>query len=199
MVFGNALQRARIAWLHKLSRPRRVLIVGEGNGCFLSALLDKFPEAQVDCVDASAQMLHLAHQRLVQRKPAAEGQVRFFCDDILHWEADSAGYDLVVTHFVLDCFRRHDLVTVVDKIAGLAAPQAVWLLADFHVSQGALARAHAHIWLAAMYLFFRLTTGIKARHLVSPTPLLKGQAFYRIHRRHWWGGLIKSEVWRRSA
>lgn len=199
LVFGGALQRARVAWLHKLERPQRILIVGEGNGRFLTALLDAYPQAQIDCVDASARMLQLAHDRLMRKHPEAEAQVRFFCEDILHWLPDDRRYDVIVTHFVLDCFRAEELRWLVARLSEIAEPGAVWLLADFHISQGPLARAHAHVWVMAMYLFFRLTTRIKATRLVNPTAFLKRTGFSRLHRRHWWGGLIKSELWQRLA
>jgi ubiquinone/menaquinone biosynthesis C-methylase UbiE len=197
LAFGNALQRARTLWIDKIPAPQHVLIVGEGNGRFVCALVDAHGKIDIDCVDASAQMLRFARRRLLQKHPDASDHVRFLHEDINAWQPSDGCYDLVVTHFFLDCFRADEVERIVSKLSRAATKNADWLLADFTVPQAKLTRWHAKIWLGAMYLFFRLVAGIKARRLVDPTPYLKTNGFSCVGRSSSRGGILKSECWRR--
>jgi ubiquinone/menaquinone biosynthesis C-methylase UbiE len=188
--FGSVLQKARTRWIETLPRPKRVLTVGEGTGHFLRKFLCVHRDAVVDCVDSSARMLEFARLRI----PDGVTRVRFFEQDILSWTPPGC-YDLVVTHFVLDCFPQKELQLIVRKLAGLATPGAYWLLADFCIPKTSFARVHAKIWLATLYWFFRTTTEIRAKRLVDPTPELRANGFVRLRRSQWRLGLVKSELW----
>ena len=132
IAFGNALQRARVACLGEIGSPRRALIVGEGNGRFLAALLQRQPLIKIDCIDSSQRMLELARQSVLRIAPDEIGRVTFFLADVISW-APNDSYDLIVTHFLLDCFGTQQVASIVAKLAQAAAPTATWLLADFRV------------------------------------------------------------------
>ena len=153
LAFGSALQSARVAFLSEIGDTRRALIAGEGNGRFLEALLRRHPTIRVDCVDASARMLQLAKARVHD-----DARVRFLHEDLKVWSPEENAYDLIVTHFFLDCFVEDEIAVIVTKLARAATADAVWLLSDFSIPAGGLAKVHARIWLSAMYRFFRLTT-----------------------------------------
>ena len=193
VAFGAVLQKARTRWIEEISAPRRVLIVGQGVGCFLGEFLRVHPRAVVDCVDTSARMLELARRRVHD----SVNRVRFFQRDILSW-TPSASYDLLVTNFVLDCFPQDELRVIVRKLAESATPGAHLLLADFSLPEIPIARAHAKIWLAAMYWFFRATTEMRAKHLIDPTPELEAHGFVCFSRSFWRLGLVKSELWQNA-
>ena len=124
MVFGNALQRARIYWIDKIPRPGRALIVGEGNGRFLCELLRVHPKIEIDCIDASERMLQLTRSRVRRTRPESLAHVQFFHQDILNWSPRHS-YDLLVTHFLLDCFESEKLELIVAKLAETARQNAV--------------------------------------------------------------------------
>jgi len=194
IAFGNALQRARVACLDEIGSCQRALIVGEGNGRFLAELLRAQPEVEVDCVDASERMLKLARQQI----GVDASRVRFLQRDITSWTPPERDYDLIVTHFSLDCFPGNQLAAVVENLARGAANNATWLLADFNVPVGALGRVRARAWLAAMYLFFRLTARIEAKRLIDPSPFLRGAGFLLKHSVPFRGGIVKSQLWQRN-
>jgi ubiquinone/menaquinone biosynthesis C-methylase UbiE len=196
--FSNALQHARIFWLDKIPAPQRVLIIGEGNGRFLCELVNAHDRIDVDCVDASAQMLLLARRRLLQNHTETSEHVRFIREDINSWQPAVESYDLIVTHFFLDCFPRDEADYIVTKLSHAAARSAVWLLADFAIPETRYARWRARTWLYAMYLFFRSVAGIRAKCLVDPTPLLEANGFVCVGRELSSNGMVKSEYWRRS-
>ena len=198
IAFGDDLQRSRVACLAEIDTPRKALIVGEGNGRFLCELLRLHPEVEVDCLDASARMLELAQERVERELPERTKEVRFLHQDINSWIAPERHYDLIVTHFVLDCFPEATLSGVLSKLARAATDDANWLLADFCVPPSGMARFRAKAWLAAMYAFFRITARIPAKTLINPTGLLQREGFTLARQNVFRKGMLKSEVWQRD-
>jgi SAM-dependent methyltransferase len=196
IVFGDALQRARVGCLGEIGTPHRALIVGEGNGRFLCELLRRYPGVEVDCVDASARMLQLARQRIERELPEAVDRINFLQRDITSWSPPGHQFDLIVTHFVLDCFPENRVAEIVTNLSAAATGNATWLLADFCVPPGPFARRRTALWLAAMYGFFRVTAGIEARGLVDPSPFLRAGGLELIKQSLFRSGLLKSEIWR---
>jgi ubiquinone/menaquinone biosynthesis C-methylase UbiE len=198
IAFGNALQKCRVACLEEIRSPSRVLVAGEGNGRFLCELLRRDRGVQVDCIDASERMLQLARRRVQRELPDRADQVRFLHRDITSWLPPENAYDLLVTHFVLDCFPEAELAGAIKKFAAAAKSEAAWLLADFRLPDRGFARLHAQAWLAAMYQFFRLTARIQATELVDPTSHLQSAGFSLAHQHLFRRGMLKSELWRKS-
>ena len=197
MAFGSALQRARLTCLDAIGSPRRALIVGEGNGRFLAALLQRQPLIKIDCIDGSERMLERARQRVLRTAPDEIHRVAFLLADVTSW-APNDRYDLVVTHFLLDCFSIQRVSGIVAKLAQAAAPEAAWLLADFRVPEAGFARNHALAWLAVMYWFFRSVARIEARDLVDPSPFLRAEGFVLERQLLFRFGMLKSELWRKQ-
>jgi ubiquinone/menaquinone biosynthesis C-methylase UbiE len=199
IAFGGDLQRARVACLGEIGAPRRALIIGEGNGRFLCKLLRRHEQVEVDCVDASGRMLKLARQRLERRLPADATRVHFIHQNITSWSPPEASYDLIATHFFLDCFAGDRLADVVAKLSRAATSSATWLLADFCLPTGGFARIRARLWLAAMYRFFHFTAGIEARELEDPSPFLRTAGFALVSQHLFGCGMVKSEIWRNTG
>ena len=188
---GGRLQRCRVAFLGAIPPPRRVLILGEGRGNFLAELRKRFPEASVVVVDASARMLEHAKRR------AGETSAEFIHTDVLSWTPESGGFDLIVTHFFLDCLTADELDVLIPRLADWASPEAHWLLADFEIAPRGLARWRSRWIVALLYRFFRITCGLKADSLVAPDPKLASAGFRLAGRMTSEWGLLKSECWRR--
>lgn len=193
ITFLDKLQTARIAFIDQLGTPKRALITGEGDGRFLGELLCEHPAITVDCLDASARMLQLARKRV-----DGDSRVRFLHENLLNWSPEKNAYNLIVTHFFLDCFAKDEIADIVAKLASGATRNAIWLLADFSIPSRGPARLHAQIWLGAMYRWFRLTTRISGSRLVDPTGILQCHGFCLAARHLWQFGLIKSELWHRQ-
>ena len=193
---GDKLQRCRTAFLHDIPPPRAVLLIGEGNGRCLEALLRVWPTAQFTCVDASVRMLECARARL-----SAQGldlaAVRFIHADVLEWTPPSGHFDLVVTNFFLDCFRADQLAALVPRLAQSAKPDAHWLLADFCEPPAGLAKWRARLILQAMYIFFRVVTRLPATRLTPPDSFLRQGGFGLRQRRMFEWGLLHSDLWER--
>jgi ubiquinone/menaquinone biosynthesis C-methylase UbiE len=194
LAFGNTLQSARTLWIRKIPRPKRSLILGEGNGRFLCALLRAHPKIDVDCIDASRDMLRIARRRVERKCPESLPHVRFLRRDILRW-SPQASYNLLITHFFLDCFQSDQLEEIIAKLSRAASAGAVWLLADFTIPTQPFARLHALLWLCMMYTFFRATTGITANSIVDPTSFLAANRFVRTKEKSLRWRMIKSEAY----
>jgi ubiquinone/menaquinone biosynthesis C-methylase UbiE len=192
VAFGNQLQRARIAFVREIGTPRRVLIVGEGNGRFLAELLRVYPGLQVDCIEASARMIALARQRV------NAGQIHFIHANVQDAVLEAETYDLIVTHFLLDCFDEKTLPRLIDKLTSAATPAARWLVADFCEPTRGWHRWRARAVIASMYFFFRVVAGIEARQLVDYRPLLRGQGFDCTNEMIMPNEMIRSELWQRQ-
>lgn len=194
---GWKLQRCRTAFLHEATGHRRVLIAGEGDGRFLSAFLQRNPQAQVTCVERSARMIQLARERIGNRSGDLD-RVEFIQADILAWDPAPGRFDLVVTHFFLDCFTAEQLELVIDRLAKAAAPESCWLLADFQEPEKGLWRWRARTILWVAYRFFRLTTSLPAGRLVCPDAGMRRHGFELTQRGASEWGLLHSDVWKRS-
>lgn len=191
---GPRLQQCRVAWLEHLAGCEHLLIAGVGHGHFLQACAQRFPLANITCVDASARMLSFARRR-------AEPQTRridFVHASLPEWLPSSATFDAVVTHFFLDCFEPARLHVVVDGLSRALRVNARWLLADFTLPRKGWRRQRARALHTAMYAFFRPVAGVRARRVTPPDSLLREQGFVLARRmtREW--GLLHSDVWNRG-
>jgi SAM-dependent methyltransferase len=182
--FGRALERRREAFVSEVSDARRILALGDGDGRALAALLAAAPHACVDYIDLSARMLELARTR------NGTEHVNYRCEDASTAPLPTADYDLIVTHFFLDCFDETDMEPLIARLAHAATPKARWLVSEFR-GNGWLVRA--------LYFCFRFTTGLRTRRLADHHPILKRHGFGVVRHEDAWRGLLASELWERCA
>jgi SAM-dependent methyltransferase len=163
----------------------------------VAELLRAHPQVRCVCVDSSAGMVRAARARLRQ-DGVDEGRAEFIQADLLDWAAPEAAFDLIVTHFFLDCFPQEQLERLMPKLCGAAAPQACWLLADFQEPAAGPARWRARAVIEVMYIFFRWAAALPASRLTPPGPLLARHGFILGQRRTYDWGLLHSELWTRG-
>lgn len=191
---GDKLQRCREVFLTGIEVPKQILIVGEGHGRSLVACRRQFPEAHITCVDSSREMLIQARKNL-GRHGLTEKAVEFVQTDVMSWTPPPGRYDLLITHFFLDCFRPDQLEVLVPLLAHATAPRASWLIADFQVPPSGWRRLRSRIILGMLYRFFRATTHLSADRLVPADPFLTAAGFQLHDRQEREWGLLKSEWW----
>ena len=193
---GSLLQRCRTAFLTETGRARSALLLGEGPGRYLVELLRANPHVTVTCLDSSARMQAIARRR-ASEAGFARRQLRFVCTDWADWCPDSGSFDLVVTHFFLDCFPDDELARLIAKISALMLPNASWVLSDFRVPEGGWRRVRARLVLGLAYTFFRITTGLNTRRLPSVAPLLESAGFELREQQLFNYDLLHAQVWQR--
>ena len=183
------------------NRRCRALLLGDGDGRFLAALLDANATVQIDCVDSSAKMLALARERSLRAsgKDQVAFRVRFLHADARQWSPPvGTVYDLVVTHFFLDCLTDADLAQLLNRLEPSLACNAVWLVSEFHQPSGGLRAWRAKLWIGGLYLAFGWLTGLRVRRLPDHRRALTSHQFTleQAVQAEW--GLLVSEWWRRS-
>lgn len=192
--FGRRLEETRFAGLdfltEKLPQDTRVLVVGDGDGRFTLELVSRRPDLRIDFVELSEGMLTLAKSKF--QKLSSPPHIRWVHQDIREWKATE--YSLIVTHFFLDCFSPDELPSLVEDLKNKIVLGGYWLHSDFSPSTGTWARA----LLKTMYLFFRLTAGLKTRQLLKPQPLFRGYSLELIFQFSQAKGFIYSEIWRKN-
>jgi ubiquinone/menaquinone biosynthesis C-methylase UbiE len=194
---GSRLQRCRTAWFGELGGARRMLIAGVGHGPALVDLLRRHPTLEVTCVDASARMLAVA-RRQVQRAGLGRARLEFIHASLLEWSPPAGRFDVIATHFFLDCFAPAQLAAVIAALGRAATPDARWIVSDFAVPARGPARWRAQAVHAIMYGFFRVVTRLGARRLTPPDDLLAQHGFDRRRRVTYEWGLLHADLWARS-
>lgn len=190
--FGGALQRARTAHIARLRHCDDILILGDGDGRFLTALLPIAPHARVHCVDASRAMQDLAAARV---GAADRDRVTFECADARALDLGARRFDAVVTLFFLDCLTAGEVDALIARTTPHLRPRALWLFADFAIPPRGLARLHARVIVGTLYRFFQWRAGLEVQTLPPSEALLERAGFVLEDERGFRAGLIRSTVY----
>jgi ubiquinone/menaquinone biosynthesis C-methylase UbiE len=190
LALGRTLERARECFLPRLAKCKSVLALGDGDGRFLERLLKQNPEMQAVAVDTSAAMLALLRERCGER-------VRIVHRSALLAQAEP-GTDLVVTHFLLDCFPQHQVEELVTGLGKQLEPGVLWLVSDFGVPRVRCLRPLAAAYVRLLYLAFRILTGLRATKLPNPQRALEQAGFLHLERKEFLFGLVYTELWQRQ-
>lgn len=195
LTLGQTLERARMHFLTRLSSARNALVLGDGDGRFLARLLAVNPGLRATAIDSSAEMLRLLSERC---SPYADRLETLHCD-VMQFSPDrGVDYDLVVTHFFLDCFEESQLEALMSRLIPFLAPEAVWLVSDFRIPSGAL-RLPAKVLIRGLYFAFRILTGLRTTRLPQHDVILSIAGFERIDRKFFLGGVLMTEIWQRGC
>lgn len=197
LAFGRALEKTRFEYLRTVARARRVLVLGDGDGRFLAALAAENRDCDIDSVDTSGEMLRLAGSRLKRARVSSLERVHLHHADAREFQFPCDCYDLIATHFFLDCFKTEEIVHLISQIARAAAPQATWLISEFREPASGFGRYRARLTIWASYLFFRFAAGLQTRTLPDYRPVLIANGFRMCEFRLRSNGMLISELWRR--
>ena len=189
LTFGPLLQRCRCAFLSTLARHRRALVLGDGDGRFTACLLQENCAVSVDAVDASQAML----RQLSGRSPAS--RVRTHVADARTFSPPRSDYDLIATHFFLDCLSSTEVRDLARRLRDHSSRNAVWVVSEFAIPSNLFGRIVAHPVISALYLAFGLLTNLEIRKLPDHRAALaqSGWSLARQHKRL--AGLLVSELW----
>jgi ubiquinone/menaquinone biosynthesis C-methylase UbiE len=192
LAFGDGMQRAREAATRLAvddgAPVRRALVVGDGDGRGALALAQAWPDAELHLVDASGEFLERAEARL-----GAQGiRARYAQLELPEAALPPGPFDLIATHFFLDCFEGELLARVVAALSSVAARDARWIVSDFHTPESGWPRLYAQAWLGVLYPFFRVTAGLQAQRLEDPAGPLRANGWQVV------GPCVEQRLWRSS-
>jgi SAM-dependent methyltransferase len=195
LTLGRALEHCRLHHLPTLLQQKKALILGDGDGRFLAHLLAQSPHLQADAVDTSATMLELLRHRCEAATPNIAPRLQVHHTDALSFtQAQGKKYDLVVTHFFLDCLPQSDLEALTARIIPTLTPGALWLVSDFRIPSGPM-RVPAKIIVRTLYLAFRILTGLRTTRLPDHATPFTRAGLTRIAHHHQLAGLLTTELW----
>jgi SAM-dependent methyltransferase len=197
IAFGRKLEACRFAFLDHTKSSKCAFLCGDGDGRFLAKLLSASPFVEVDFVDSSSKMLELAERRAFSLGSLFRSRVRFHLADIREFTPNSPAYDLVATHFFLDCFDDSELPQLVRRIAAWTTADSQWLLSDFREAPGTLPRFWTRAVIRSLYAAFHLTTGLQVTHIPNYRAALINSGFVSQLEFNLRAGLLHSSLWTR--
>jgi SAM-dependent methyltransferase len=193
LTLGRALENCRTHYLAQLLDRRHALVIGDGDGRFLAELLKRNPHLQADAIDTSATMLQLLRKRC--EAATSDAAIRLHTHHASALTVPLSGpYDLVVTHFFLDCLTQPELDSLITRINPTLAPGALWLISDFRIPRSPM-HLPAKLFIRSLYLAFRLLTGLRTTHLPDHATPLTQAGLTRISHQHRLAGLLITELW----
>lgn len=194
--FGPMLERCRFSFVPELATTSRALVLGDGDGRFLGRLLAAAPQVHAHAVDASPAMLRRLRARATRLGAAA--RLTTTCTDIRTFAASASAetYDLVATHFFLDCLTPDETDALALRLRPHLAPGALWVVSEFEVPEaGRLRAACSRATISGLYAAFRVLTGLRVRRIPPWRESLARTGFTRRSSRSFLGGLLVAELW----
>jgi ubiquinone/menaquinone biosynthesis C-methylase UbiE len=192
LTLGPILQQTRLHYLPALTQQKSALILGDGDGRFLAQLLIQNPHLQAEAIDTSTTMLHLLRQRCA---PHASRLQTHNLNALTFHPKPTKKYDLIVTHFFLDCLTQPELETLIAQITPHVAPEALWLISDFRIPPTGPMRPIARAYIRSLYAVFRILTGLRPTNLPDHTTPLTQSGFTRTAQHLRLYGLLTTELW----
>ena len=192
LTLGRALERSRLYFLTDLRDRTSALVLGDGDGRFLARLFAQNPALQADAVDISRVML-----RLLERRCPPNAALHTHHTDALTFLSESPKfpYDLVVTHFFLDCLTQSEVTQLAEGIAPSLTPESLWIVTDFTIPSGFM-QLPATLLVRSLYLAFRIFTGLRVSRLPDHHAALQAAGFLRVRQHSSLFGILVSELWK---
>jgi ubiquinone/menaquinone biosynthesis C-methylase UbiE len=189
--FGPFLWRCRLAFLPEVRSRKCALILGDGDGRFTAQLLKENPQIEIEAVDASEAM----QRQLMRRAGPNAVRVRPQLGDARQLNFVPGNFDLVATHFFLDCLTTEEVASLAIELRRRVSPGAAWVISEFAIPDSPYGRLIARPLVSALYLAFSLLTGLSIRHLPDHRKALGNAGFMLAKQRTWLGGLLVAEMW----
>ncbi|MAI69322.1 MAG: hypothetical protein CMM01_12850 [Rhodopirellula sp.] len=165
LMFGSRLHRARTALLSSIPACHSALVLGDGDGRLLEALLAHQPECQITSIDQSRKMLEIQQARL-SNHPHRDN-VTWQQQDAREIRGFNHQFDLLVSAFFLDCFTEQELEKHLPHWLNALQPHGYFYFVDFQEPDTAWKRVRGKLYLTAMHQFFRWYTNLPNRKLVD--------------------------------
>jgi len=192
--FGPMLERCRFRHLDACRDARRALVLGDGDGRFTARLLAENQELQADVVDASTAMLSQLRNRVANNGT----RLRTFHADIRCFAPADSEYDMVATHFFLDCLTQQETASLIERIVPNLTPNAIWLVSEFAIPKRGWRRPAARLLIQWLYFAFSKLTGLHVRRIPDYSTALAHNGLQRLQQVHFLGGLLVAELWGRK-
>jgi SAM-dependent methyltransferase len=194
--FGPLLWRCRICFLAEIAGCRSALVLGDGDGRFTAHLLQSNPDIQVTAIDGSVRMIKSLQRAATTNRDRLTTQVA----DLRTWSPDAQyGFDLIVSHFFLDCLTSDEVAAIAERIAPALAHDALWLISEFAIPDTIFGRIVAAPIVWSLYLAFRVLTGLSVNSLPDHAEALKASGWKLNLEKEHLSGLLTSQLWQHAS
>ena len=161
LIFGRQIIDAQVSLLKYVPADSSILIAGGGTGWILERLAAVHAQGlEIDYIESSERMIALS-----QKRNFKNNVVNFIHRPIEDLITEKK-YDIVITPFLFDNFRKEKLEFVFTKLDSFLKPDGLWLYTDFDHD-----KSQKYLWqkllLRAMYFFFRIMSTVEAKELSS--------------------------------
>ena len=192
LTFGRALERCRFRFLHELKASNVRWCWGTATAVSPRSCWLLLPGAAVHAVDVSPAML-----RALQARCGAPDRLTTHCVDLsqeLPVDVRALTFDLVTTHFFLDCLSTAQVESLVARVKPLLAEGGYWVVSEFDVPRGGM-RLPATLIVRGLYAGFRALTGLRTQRLPDYRTAMEQHGFVCRTRIPSLGGLLVAELW----
>lgn len=167
-----------------------MLILGGGTGVILDELEQLALSLKVTYVEPSSAMMKKAKSRACFKYINVE-YIHARHDAVLHMEP----FDVVITNFFLDIFRKEQLPAVIRDISTILKAHGIWLVTDFAITD----KKWQQTLIRVMYWCFRVTARLEGNQLLNFTAYFKNIKFIATKERRFYHGMISSAVYERKS
>lgn len=197
--FGHMLERCRFHFLMRCSHARHALVLGDGDGRFTARLLASNPTIKVDAVDASPAMLAVLRERARQSCRNADIRLSTTEADIRRFIPTGKDYDLVVSHFFLDCLTDGEVTGLIARLSRRMTQDAIWLVSEFAVPEKGWRRLAARMLIRSLYFTFFVLTRLRVRQIPNYAQHFNDNGFHGAEKAVYLDGMLITEVWERRS
>lgn len=192
------LERCRFYFLAECFDARRALLLGDGDGRFTGRLLASNPKVEVDAIDCSAAMLKQLRRRAGAASTTGATRLRTVQADLRDFIPDRGGYDLVISHFFLDCLTDAEAAALVERTVPHLTLNASWLVSEFAIPEEGWRRGAARMLVRFLYFAFGIMTHLQVRKIPDYSSILVRNGFHLQQQARFLGGLLVTEIWQRT-
>lgn len=197
--FGTILERCRFRFLQECRGSRRALVLGDGDGRFTARLMQANRSVLIDAVDASPAMLQELRRRVAHLSPHSIARLQTIHADIRRFSPPGEDYDLVVSHFFLDCLTNCEVDELIDRTLPSLGPRCRWLVSEFCIPEKGGRRIAARLLVRWLYFAFHKLTHLQADAIPDYSAAFIRHGFCRQRQVPFLGGLLSAELWERKV
>ena len=111
---------------------------------------------------------------------------------------DAAMFDVVITHCFLNIFQGDTLKQIAHKLESHLKPGGSWLFSDFRLNSYGFHRIWQRTLICLMYIFFRITAGLKNSTLENFNELFGSMQVIKLEEKFFYAGMISSACYRKK-
>jgi hypothetical protein len=144
-------------------------------------------------------MLAILRERARNCCDNADGRMQAIQADIRRFTPPDTDYDLVVSHFFLDCLTDGEVNALVARICPYMTRDATWLLSEFAVPEAGWRRLPARIVIRGLYDVFSILTGLRVRKIPNYANAFRENGLHLADKAVYLGGMLTTEAWERHS